>query len=123
MGLRESIQTDIAEAFNTDLADAVKVLTIIDRKSETYNPYTGDMSSSETRTDTRGTVSSYTVLDTMYSGGAIDINDSKILILTNEISVIPLTDNFVEVAGEEYRILGVKKDPADAAYILHTRKS
>lgn len=123
MGLRDDIQTDIAEAFNTDLADAVKILTIIDRKSGAYDPATGDLSGSETRTGTRGTVSSYTALETMYSGGAIDIHDSKILILANEVNVVPITDNFVEVAGEEYRILGVKKDPADAAYILHTRKS
>lgn len=123
MGLRDDIQTDIAEAFDTDLADAVKSLVLIDRKGGAYNPYTGDIADAETRTATRGTVSSYTALETMYSGGAIDINDSKILILANEVSVVPITDNFVEVTGEEYRILGVKVDPADAAYILHTRKS
>ena len=123
MGLRSEIQQDIAAAFNTDLADAVKTLVLIDRKGGVYNPSTGDFNGSETRTLTRGTVSPFTSLEVLYSGGAIDINDSKILILANEVSITPTTDHVVEVNGEEYRVLKVKIDPADVAWVLHTRKS
>ena len=123
MGLRAEIQSDIAEAFDTDLSDAVKPITLIDRKNGVYDPATGDLTGAETTTDTRGVVSPFTSLEVLYSGGSIDIKDSKIIILANEISIEPSTEHIVKIANEEYSILKVKKYPADATYTLHTRKS
>ena len=85
MGLRSEIQTEVAAAFNTDLADAVQTIILVDNKNSIYNPATGDYSETGLTHSTRGVISSYTQLEIRNSGGSIDITDNKILILANEI--------------------------------------
>ena len=123
MGLRDEIQTEVGLAFNDDLADAVQTIIVVDNKNSIYNPTTGDYSESGLTYSTRGVMSSYTQLEIRNSGGAIDITDNKVLILTNEISVILRTDYLLRIGSLEYRILKIKLDPAKATYTLQVRES
>lgn len=123
MGLRTEIQSEVGQAFDTDLADAVQTIIVVDNKNSIYNPTTGDYSETGLTYSTRGVVSSYTQLEIRNSGGAIDITDNKILILVNELSVIPRTDHLLRIDSSEYRILKIKQDPAKATYTFQVRES
>lgn len=123
MGLRDEIQSEVAEAFDTDLADAVQTIVLVSNKNSIYNPATGDYTETGLTYSTRGTISYFTQLEILNSGGAIDITDNKVLILANEVTTVPTTDHLVRVGSAEYRILKVKMDPAKVAYSLQVRES
>lgn len=123
MELRAEIQADVAEAFDTDLADAVQTMILVDNKNSVYNPNTGVYTETGLTYSTRGTISYFTQLEIINSGGSIDITDNKVLILANEVDVIPITDYLLRVGSAEYRILKTKMDPAKVAYILQVRES
>lgn len=125
MGIQAEIQTEVGLAFDAEdeLADAVRVLTFIDNKNSIYNPVTGEFSESGLTYPSRGTVAPYTQLEIAVSGGAIDSTDYKVLVLQNELAVAPKTDFMIEISNLKYRIISIKRDPADAAYIFHVRQS
>lgn len=123
MGLQADLWLEIGKAFDTDLADAVQTMVLVDNKNSIYDPSTGVYTETGLTYSTRGTLSSYTQLEMINSGGAINVNDSKVLMLTNEVSIIPKTDHLLRVASLEYRILKVKVDAAKVAYTLQVRES
>lgn len=125
MGLRSDIQTDMAEAFDTDLADAVKPITIMPKNAELgqFNPATGKVelnNPSKPPLQTRGVFSLFK--ETARNNESYEPNDLSLVILQNELSGIPEIDGRAISAEGEYTIIDVEKDPADAVWILQCRK-
>lgn len=127
MGLRDELQADLAEAFNTDLADAVLAFTgeymgpgIRDPISETTTAqpvtYTG-----------RGVLSRYD--DRRIDNINILVGDLRLTALANEVTDAPdvghkitapdLMDRSKQVV---YLVKSVRSDPASATYRLQLRK-
>lgn len=116
MGLREDIQTDMAEAFDTDLADAVSPLSggitlpgTWDAVTETGGEpvviaYTG-----------RGVFESYEVR--LVDGINIKSTDQLLIALTNEVTGTPQVGH--KING--FDVMNVAMDPAEAHYEIHLR--
>ena len=123
MGLRSQIQTKMGKAFDTTLADAVLVLTLVDVSQGTYDTSTGVVTPVEVSYPTRGVVESYTAREIAASGGAVTNKDLKVTILANEISVTIRTGMRFEMLGDtdKYSVENADLDPAKAAYTLQVR--
>jgi hypothetical protein len=119
MGLRDDIQKDIASAFDTDLADAVKSCSY-DTVTSSYNATTGENQETRVTYLTRG------VWDKVAKARLQDANikptDAEVTILQNELSVKPDTNGYLVLSGESYLVLTVEADPADATWVLVARK-
>lgn len=121
MGLRDEIQTDIAQAFNTDLADAVKDFTLYHYGRDGYDVTTGQpLPPTETIADSRGVFDSY--LNYEIFNSAIEPTDIRLVVLINELTITPRIGDRIEEGTNNFRIIFVEKDPADATYILTIRK-
>lgn len=115
MGMRDEIQADLKQAFETDLADAVKAFTGSRSVNLSYNPVT----------DTQLTdVESYTGRGVFgqFSKSEIDnlnilITDVRLLCLQSEVADTPKNDDVIN----GMRLIKVGKDPADATWILQLR--
>jgi len=118
MGLREDIQRDLGAAFDTDLADAVKILTLI-KISGAYNTELSENVVTETSFTTRGVLDSY--LDREVFNESVHPTDAKAIILTNELAATPEIDDYIEGAGKKFKIINVAADPADAHWELQCR--
>ncbi|HDS1770633.1 glutamate 5-kinase [Pseudomonas putida] len=127
MGLRDELQADLAQAFNTDLADAVLAFTgeymgpgVVDPVSETTTAqpvtYTG-----------RGVLSRYE--DSRIDNINILVGDLRLTVLANEVTDTPdvghtitspdLMDRTKQVV---YLVKSVRADPASATYRVQLRK-
>ena len=118
MSLRTDIQTDIAAAFDTDLADAVKTLNLV-QIADSYDPTTGVNTPTETAYATRGVLASYKNRE--FFDRSIEPTDVRAIILTNELSATPEIDDYIEYGTIRYKIISAVADPADAHWELQCR--
>lgn len=126
MGIRDKIQTKVAKAFDTKLADAVNDFTgsfviqtgwdpVTETGGETTVTYTG-----------RGVLSKYSL--NRIDGVNILHGDLKLTALTNEVTDEPKVDHIITapdlVTGEQqrYKAISVETDPAGAAYSIQLRR-
>lgn len=115
MGMRDEIQADLKQAFDTDLADAVKAFTGSRTVDLSYDPVTDtQMTDAESYTG-RGVFG-------QFSKSEIDnlnilITDVQLLCLQSEVTDTPMIDDLIN----GMRIIKVGKDPADATWILQLR--
>ena len=117
MGIRDEIQADLAEAFDTDLADAVQPFTGGVTLPGTWDPV------SETGEDPvviaysgRGVFDEFK-LDRV-DGVNIRATDQLLIALTNETTGTP--DIGHKING--FDVVNVQKDPAGAHYEIQLRK-
>jgi hypothetical protein len=118
MGLREEIQADLAEAFDTDLADAVRPFSGgVTLPAENWDPVT------ETGGDPvviaytgRGVFDSYKVQ--MVDGVQIKATDQLLICLTNETTGTPQVGHKIN----DFDVVNVQTDPAGAHYEIQLRK-
>lgn len=126
MGMREEIQADLAEAFDTDLADAVVPFTGSYQGPGVYDPV------EETTTAVTVTYSGRGVMDSYESrridGVNILVGDVLLICLANELAEIPAVGHTITaddlLTGEPatYRVVNPGIDPAKAHYELQLRK-
>lgn len=115
MGMRDEIQADLKQAFDTDLADAVKAFTGSRTVDLSYDPVT----------DTQLTdVESYTGRGVFgnFSKSEIDnlnilITDVRLLCLQSDVTDAPQNDDVIN----GMRLIKVGKDPADVTWVLQLR--
>ena len=119
MGLREDIQSDIEEAFNTDLADAVTSFTYRVVAS-TFNPSNNTTSEVNTDYTSRGVFTRFT--REIIKDESILATDTKLIILQHEIAVMPEKNNRIITASRTYTIVKVMEDPAHATWVLQCRE-
>lgn len=123
MGLRDDIQTDLAEAFDDELSDAVTAFTGVrtvasdtdDGVDDWMNP--PDTPSASTLTYSgRGVFTDYSTYE--LNSDIINVTDVKLIVLQNEITAEPIADD--KING--YSVVRVSKDPALATYEIQLRQ-
>lgn len=126
MGLRDDLQTDLAEAFDTDLADAVSAFTGEYMGPGEYDPLTETTTEQPVSYSGRGVLDSYD--DRRIDGLNIKIGDLRLICLVNETTDKPAVGHLITVtdlitgAPATYRIVQPEIDPAGAHYELQLRK-
>lgn len=128
MGMREEIQTEMAEAFDEPdgLADAVKPVTGVRKVVGEYDP---DLSGAPEVTTTyggRGVFGSYLAKE--IDGSLIQTTDEKLLILQNELYVTVEGAPTAMIAEPKIgdiivgkRALNVSQDPVRATWTIQLR--
>jgi hypothetical protein len=118
MGMREEIQADLAEAFDTDLADAVVPFSGGITLAGSWDPV------DEVSTDP--VVIAYTgrgVMDAFKAQAVDGINilaiDQLLIALTNETTGTPAVGH--KING--FRVINVQVDPAGAHYEIQLRNT
>ncbi|MEI2556509.1 glutamate 5-kinase [Acinetobacter pittii] len=127
MGLRDELQADIAEALNSDLADAVDTFTCTRKKLTGSNPATGEDTYTEYVYSGRGVLFGSYLKDLVKP---IDYRatDSKAVLMQNEVVssdgalVEPDVNDVWVIDGGNYRVVSYGKDPADATWVAQLRK-
>jgi tellurite resistance-related uncharacterized protein len=127
MGIRDDLQTDIAEAFDTDLADAVNDFTGSYIIEGAVDPVTEE-STSETITYTgRGVLSRYSL--NRVDGVNILHGDLKLTALANEVTDKPEVDHLITApdlitaSPQRYKVISAGTDPAKATYSIQLRRA
>lgn len=116
MGLRDDLQTDIAAAFDTDLADAVRSFTGSRVVAGEYDPVTGSSTTTVTYAG-RGVFGGYSVQEA--DGQHILATDTKLVALQSETTDTPQEGDTID--GLE--VVRVQKDPAAASWTLTLRRT
>ncbi|MFW1954307.1 glutamate 5-kinase [Acinetobacter guillouiae] len=119
--MRDKIQSKVAKAFNTKLADAVTTFTCskeiqsgdFDFETQTYPTVTVEQYSG------RGVFGSYK--RDLVKPIDYQIEDVKATVLQNEVTGVPQIDE-VWVAGVEFKVLSISKDPSESIWICQLRK-
>lgn len=121
MSLRDELTADIAEAFDTDLADAVSEFTGSRWVSTGPPDPINQTQPGETITYAgRGVFGSYETEVSEALG--ILRTDIKLTALQAEVSGQPKVDDDIVRGGERYRIIHVGQDPAGATHVLQIRR-
>ncbi|MGM7282562.1 glutamate 5-kinase [Pseudomonas guariconensis] len=127
MGLRDELQADLAQAFNTDLADAVLAFTGEYIGPGVWDPVNETTTAQPVTYTGRGVLSRYE--DSRIDNVNILVGDLRLTALANEVTDTPdvghnitasdLMDRSKQVV---YLVKSVRSDPASATYRLQLRK-
>ena len=118
MGLREEIQADLAEAFDTDLADAVQPFTGGVTLPGTWDPVTEAAGPAVVIAYTgRGVFDAFKMAQV--DGVNIRATDQLLIALTNE-TIGGTPDIGHKING--FDVINVQPDPAFATYQIQLRK-
>jgi hypothetical protein len=126
MGLREDIQTDLAEAFDTDLADAVQAFTGEYLGPGVYDPVTEETTAQPVTYTGRGVLDSYD--SRRIDSVNIKVGDVMLICLANELTDKPAVGHKITVedllTGDPavYTVVSPGIDPAKAHIELQLRK-
>lgn len=121
--MRDELQAELAEAFSTDLADAVDSFTCekliysgeFDFETQTY-PIAGDESYSG-----RGVLfGSY--LKDMVKPIDYQVTDSKAIVLQNEVTAVPQIDDVWVTSKGDFKVINIGADPTNSIWTCQLRK-
>lgn len=121
MGLRDELQADIAEAFDTDLADTITTFTCskeiqsgeFDFETQTYPIVTVEQYSG------RGVFGSYK--RDLVKPIDYQVEDVKATVLQNEISGVPQIEDVWLTSKGQFKVLNVGEDPSESIWVIHLR--
>jgi len=119
MGLHADITQDIANAFDGELADAVKIASLV-YLSSSYDVGTGEVSEIDTKVSTRGVIQP--IDESMIDDEAVLRGDVAILILQDELTTKPKIDDFIASGLNRYHIYNITADPADVQWTMLGRE-
>lgn len=125
MGMREELQADIAEAFNTDLADAVQQFTGSYTGPGKWDPVTETNTGQKITYSGRGVIDNYA--DDLIDGLNIKVGDMMLLCLVNEVTGTPAAGHKITAkslmsgADVEYTVIKPGIDPVGAHYEMQLR--
>lgn len=127
MGLREDLQRDLAEAFDTDLADAVSPVAGMRKVQGEYDPDSGTTPEVITTYAGRGVFGRYLAKE--IDGSLIQTSDEKLTALQNELFITLLGEptetqaipEIGDVIGGK-RAINVSQDPAKATWTVQLRR-
>ena len=121
MGLKADLDADIKEAFDTDLADAVKPFT--GSRTVRGEPSIEDMLTNTVGSDStiidysgRGVFGGYSEIEV--DNESIMANDVKLTALQSEVTTRPQLDDVIN----GYQVVAVNQDPASATFTIQLRK-
>lgn len=119
MGIRNDLQIDLADAFDTDLSDAVKSFTYREI-SKVFNPTTNTTTDTPTDYLSRGVFSRFK--RSVMKDSNVLPTDIKLIILQHELATIPLEHSLIVTTDRIYNIIKVMQDPANATWKLQCRE-
>lgn len=126
MGIRDELQAEIAEAFDTDLADAVHDFTGSYTVQAGWDPVTETGGESTRGYSGRGVLSRYEL--SRIDGVNILHGDLRLTALANEVTDIPSESHTITApdlatgSPQNYRIVTLSPDPAAATYRIQLRR-
>ena len=120
MGLKSDIQTDIANAFDGDLADAVKTFTISKDPTQTYDAATGGIVTGKVVSFSWRGVFTSTVKTLIVDGAEVPV-DTEIIALQNEATSDPTLYSYITQGDTLYEIMNIGWDPANCTYMISCR--
>lgn len=115
MGLRDELTADLAEAFDTDLADAVTTFSASHPVALAYDPATGGVSAAPVSYTGRGVFGSYRA--DQIDGTLILATDKRLTALQAEVTRSPAVGD--TIAG--MAVVRVEQDPAGATWRCQLR--
>lgn len=127
MGIRDELQTEIAEAFDTDLADAVHDFTGSYVIQAGWDPVTETGGETTVNYSGRGVISRYEL--SRIDGVNILHGDQRLTALANEVTDTPAESHTITapdlITGlpQNYRIVTINPDPAAATYRIQLRRA
>lgn len=123
MGLREELQDDIAEAFNTDLEDVVSEFTC------TKIIYSGEM---DFATQTYPIIGNETyggrgVLFGSYQKDIVkpndyQVTDCKAIVLQSEVTGVPQISDIWATSKGRFKVVNIGQDPSHSIWVCQLRK-
>lgn len=113
--MKQEITADIANAFDTDLADAVTHFTAIRRVKANDDWLENDNNHSEMTYGGRGVFGNFNQSE--IDGQTILITDVKLICLQSETTDTPSIDDFIN----QMQVVAVSKDPANVAWVVQLR--
>ena len=126
MGLRDDLQADLADAFNTDLADAVLAFSGSYTTTGNWDPVTETSTSVDVSYSGRGVLAKYETkrIDNIN----ILSSDLKLVALTNEVTDRPIEGHKISAPdladrtkNVSYIVKSVQVDAASATYQVQLR--
>lgn len=126
MGIRDELQAEIAEAFSTDLADAVHDFTGSYTVQSGWDPVTETGSQTSKSYSGRGVLTGYDL--SRIDGVNILHGDVKLIALANEVTESPAESHTITAPDlttglpQNYRVITVSTDPAGASVTLQLRR-
>ena len=117
MGMLAEINAALAQAFSDPdaLADAVKPFTAFRTVAGSYNPATGQVTTTSTSYTGRGIFASYSAQD--IDGTLILSSDEKLTALQSEVTARPKVGDKIGIRTVE----SVQQDAVGATYVLQLR--
>ena len=120
--MRDKIQSKVAKAFNTKLADAITNFTCskeiqsgeFDFETQTYPIVTVEQYSG------RGVFGSYT--RDLVKPIDYQVEDTKATVLQNEVNGIPQIEDVWVTSKGRFEVLNVGEDPSGSIWVLQLRK-
>lgn len=120
MSLRDEITVELAQAFDTDLADAVSTFTgsrVIGQGP--YDPITDTRPVITENYSGRGVFGSFAI--NIVDGVQILRTDVKVTALQAEVTQAPKVDDTITQGGTAYKVIHVGKDPVSATWVIQLR--
>ena len=123
MGLLSDLQSELADAFDDDLADAVQEFTCLKEvKSGTFD--------FETQTYPTVTTTAYSGRGVLFGNYAKElikpvdyqVDDSRAIVLQNEVTATPQINDELTTTKGVFKVISMNADPVDATYTLQLRK-
>lgn len=115
MGLRDELTADLAEAFDTDLADAVTSFSASHPGTPVYDPAAGGVTATPVAYSGRGVFASYRA--DQIDGTLILATDQRLTALQAEVTRAPVVGD--TIAGMS--VVRVEQDPAGATWTVQLR--
>lgn len=119
MGLSNDIYQSVSEAFNGDLKDAVRTITLR-KPGETFDPLTNSVSYVNLDYNTRGVIGEFELEE--INNSSVMPNDVRAIILQNELTETPEIDDLLISNLGTFKIVKVMQDPANVIWGLQCRK-
>ena len=121
MGLKADLDTDIKDAFDTDLADAVQPFTgsrTVQGEPSIEDILTNTVGGNSTTINYsgRGVFSSYAEIEV--DNESIQMNDVKLIALQDEVANTPKLDDVIN----GYQVVAVNQDSASVTFTIQLRK-
>lgn len=120
--MRDKIQSKVAKAFNTKLADAITTFTCskeiqsgdFDFETQTYPTVTVEQYSG------RGVFGSYK--RDLVKPIDYQVEDIKATVLQNEVSSVPQIDDVWMISDGKFKVLNINKDSSSSIWVCQLRK-
>lgn len=120
--MRDEVKEAIQQAF-VSMQEYLQEVTYEHREFGEYDPDLGGPSVIEITATFNAVVRGYSDFIVNSSAGAIHASDRKVMLIADDLSLVPSTSDFVKIGGETFSIINIRSDVGENIWILQARKS